>query len=48
MNESVRPTVADVLRAVTSGEPDLRIWVHLPIDGDDSAERLRNVRHYVA
>jgi transcriptional regulator with XRE-family HTH domain len=33
---------------VPLGEPDLRLWVHLPIDGDDSAERLRNVRHYVA
>ncbi len=33
---------------VPAGEPDLRIVVHLPIDGDDSAERLRNVRHYIA
>jgi hypothetical protein len=25
---------------VPAGEPDLRVVVHLPIDGDDSAERL--------
>jgi transcriptional regulator with XRE-family HTH domain len=33
---------------VPAGEPDLRVVVHLPIEGDDSAERLRNLRHHVA
>jgi len=33
---------------VPAGEPDLRVVVHLPIADDDSAERLRNVRHYIA
>ncbi|MGD9703984.1 MAG: helix-turn-helix transcriptional regulator [Acidimicrobiia bacterium] len=37
-NEQLRP----------AGDPDLRVVVHLPIEGDDSAERLRNVRHYIA
>jgi hypothetical protein len=28
---------------VPAGEPDLRVVVHLPIDGDDSATRLATV-----
>ena len=29
---------------VPAGEPDLRVVVHLPVDGDDSAQRLAAVR----
>lgn len=31
-----------------ASEPGLRVVAHLPISGDDSAERLRNVRHHIA
>jgi transcriptional regulator with XRE-family HTH domain len=31
-----------------AADPRLRLVVHVPIDGDDSAERLRNVRHHIA
>jgi transcriptional regulator with XRE-family HTH domain len=33
---------------VAAADPDLRIVVHLPLEGDDSAQRLRNTRHHVA
>lgn len=45
--------VAGVLRfrheqLAPSGQPDLRVIVHLPIPGDDSAERLKHSGHPVA
>ena len=49
----IKPS-ADVLQAlartfeyqqlVVAGAPDLRVVVQLPVDGDDSAERLATVR----
>ena len=33
---------------IPAGDPGLKIVAHLPIEGDDSADRLRNVRHNVA
>lgn len=32
---------------VPAGEPDLRVVVHLPVDGDDSATRLAHANHPV-
>jgi transcriptional regulator with XRE-family HTH domain len=36
--------VFDQQQLVPAGDPDLRVMVHLPIDGDDSAQRLASIR----
>jgi transcriptional regulator with XRE-family HTH domain len=37
---TIGPLCFDHQQLVPAGEPDLRVVVHLPVDGDDSAERL--------